>query len=244
MKEDRLDSSALVPSQRTSEDAWLTRQDPRFVGIRYFWTFLDALSFLLSHRDSGLFLFLFLFFFIFYFFNLFWLCSYLRELDLRLQRHLLCRHPPKPWSHSTSKTMADNYLFQRLSCKIKPPPKTPAKMTHGGWNVDANLHWSEEMDSPVILWSNIRSSAHTTEAHYRPRNPLVTSPPLPMKIIASSCPKIKTAAAWNNFSVPLSILICLRLLPEDSQNSRQCLKWATLLRFHLGLFWLGPRLFL
>lgn len=134
-------------------------------------------------------------FFIFYFFNLFWLCSYLRELDLRLQRHLLCRHPPKPWSHSTSKTMADNYLFQRLSCKIKPPPKTPAKMTHGGWNVDANLHWSEEMDSPVILWSNIRSSAHTTEAHYRPRNPLVTSPPLPMKIIASSCPKIKTAAA-------------------------------------------------
>lgn len=199
-----------------------------------------------SQRLWVVFVFISGFFFIFYFFNLFWLCSYLRELDLRLQRHLLCRHPPKPWSHSTSKTMADNYLFQRLSCKIKPPPKTPAKMTHGGWNVDANLHWSEEMDSPVILWSNIRSSAHTTEAHYRPRNPLVTSPPLPMKIIASSCPKIKTAAAWNNFSVPLSILICLRLLPEYpiSQNSRQCLKWATLLRFHLGLFWLGPRLFL
>lgn len=78
------------------------------------------------------------------------------------------------------------------------------------------------------------------------RNPLVLPLPHPRKVITRSCPEIKTATAWNNSRVPLSVRICLSLLPEhpSRQGSRQYWKSTKSLCFHLRLFWLGPRLFL
>lgn len=78
------------------------------------------------------------------------------------------------------------------------------------------------------------------------RNPLVLPLPHPREVITRSCPEIKTATAWSNSSVPLSVRVCLSLLPEhpSRQDSRQRWKSTKPLCFHLRLFWLGPRLFL
>lgn len=123
--------------------------------------------------------------------------------------------------------------------------QTPASTTVRGWRADWNLRWSEEVGSPVILRPPSRPSAHTTEVPlWASEIPWLLLLPHPVKIITSSGPRIKTATAWNNFSVLLSGLICLSFLPEYpiSQDSRQCLKSTKLLSFHLRLFCLGPRL--
>lgn len=80
------------------------------------------------------------------------------------------------------------------------------------------------------------------------RNPLVRPLPHPRKVITRSCPEIKTATAGNNSRVPLSVCICLSLslLPEYPIRQASGQRWRSTkpLCFHLGLFWLSPRLFL
>lgn len=173
-------------------------------------------------------------------FFMFWLCSYLRE-------NLNSKGIPlwEPWIHSTSKIMANKILLiPKPRLHDKDSPQTPAEMTRKGSSVDSARHWSGESCNLVVEHSIL--IAYHSRPLWAPEIPWLLLLPHPRKIITSPCPKIKTATAWNDFSVPLRVLICLSLLPECpiSQDSRQCLKCAKLLSFHLELFWLGPSLFL
>lgn len=119
----------------------------------------------------------------------------------------------------------------------------PFRRLQQGWHTEAGV-WmrictgQKRWRACNLVVSHSILSAHHRRPLWASEIPWLLLLPHPLKIIASSCLKIQAATAWNNFSVSLSTLICLSLpsqLPEYpiSQNSRQCLKCAKLLSFHL-----------
>lgn len=114
-----------------------------------------------------------------------------QELRLRFFSSVLANPPPALGSYLERRMWNDAYIPESYGF-IQPPwvglrdngkhhlsystawgarshppplPQTKPEMTHWGWSVDWNVHWSEEMASPVILWPHTGSSAHTTEVH-------------------------------------------------------------------------------
>lgn len=99
-------------------------------------------------------------------------------------------------------------LLQDPGNKTSSFPQTQPKMIPWGRRAVWKLHWSEEIERPVILWNTALGSS----CHYRHPSWTSGSSSLCFYPITSSKEEIKLVLAWNKSNVPLSGLIYLSLL--------------------------------
>lgn len=99
-------------------------------------------------------------------------------------------------------------LLQDPGNKTSSFPQTQPKMMPWGRRAVWKLHWSEEIERPVILWNTALGSS----CHHRRPSWTSGSSFLCFYPITSSKEEIKLVIAWNKSNVPLSGLIYLSLL--------------------------------